>query len=37
MPLYMRDKVAYTTAERTAIKAAQMAQAVQAAALNPSH
>jgi len=37
MPLYVRDKVAYTTAERTAIKAAQMAQAVQAAALNPSH
>jgi len=34
MPLYVRDKVAYTTAERTAMKAAQMANA---AALNPTH
>jgi tRNA threonylcarbamoyladenosine biosynthesis protein TsaB len=33
MPLYVRDKVAYTTAERTAIKAAQVAQM---AALNPT-
>ena len=33
MPLYVRDKVAHTTAERTAIKAAQAAQA---AALNTS-
>jgi len=36
MPLYVRDKVAHTTAERTAIKAAQAAQMPQAAALNPT-
>ena len=41
MPLYVRDKVAHTTAERTAIKAAhaahaaQVAQVAQVAALNP--
>jgi tRNA threonylcarbamoyladenosine biosynthesis protein TsaB len=37
MPLYVRDKVAYTTAERTVIKAAQAALAAKAAALNPTH